>query len=201
MAIYTMKISGWELNGSAHSLTNEETDHLLDYQEEMGIDDLSEIGQDLEDVIEGYYPFDGNMWNISKPLDISDNTWITIEDEEGNHVLETKLGNIQSIDDVDEFHHFDTPLNAYPMEGSNENILLFLEENKGLVCNFEIVSSEVPTIEDLSYESSCIETPDGDWDFVNKMFFKGAELDMEFDDQWVRGKALTVELWTLEDVE
>ena len=199
MAYYKLKISGWELNGSAHSLTNEEKDALIEYQDLMGIDDLSEIGFDLEDVIDGYYPFDTNMWTISKPLDISERTYFDVVDAEGNTVLEFKIDDIENIEDVDIVHEPDTPLRGFGLKGEEENILLFLEENKGLVCDFEFYSDELPKVSDFAYEPNVIETPDGDWDFVNKVFFRGDELNMEFNDQFVNGKALTVELWTLDD--
>lgn len=202
MTNYTLKISGWELNASAHNLSYDEVDDLLDYQEEMGIDDLSEIGTGLEDIIDGYDPFDTNMWVISKPLDISDKTWFTVDDEDGNNILDFSINKIDEVnEDMVLDYEYPTPLQGYPEEDHNENILLFLEENKGLVCNFNFKSDTVPTIDDFTYESNCIETPDGDWDFVNKVFYKGKEIEMEYDEQWVRGKALTVELWTMDDIE
>lgn len=202
MTNYTLKISGWELNASAHSLTHDEVDHVYDYQEEMGIDDLSEIGTGLEDIIDGYDPFDTNMWVISKPMDISDKTWFTVDDEDGNNILDFAINKIDEVnEDIILDYDYPKPLQGYPEEDHNENILLYLEENKGLVCNFNFKSNTIPTIDDFTYESSCIETPDGDWDFVNKVFYKGKELDMEYDEQWVRGKALTVELWTMDDIE
>lgn len=201
MDTYKLKITGWELNGSAHNLTDEQVDDLDNYQDEMGIEDLSDIGYDLEDVLEGYDPFDTNMWNISKPLDISGKTWFTVEDSEGNNVLEFTINDIENIEDVDILHEYETPNQGFPIEFDNENILLFMEENKGLVCDFTFLSDTTPVLEDFSYEPGCIETPDGDWDYVNKVFFKTGELEMEYEEQWVRGKSLTVELWTLDDVE
>ena len=53
----------------------------------------------------------------------------------------------------------------------------------------------------VEYFREKIDTPDGDWDFVDKVFFKGTELEIDFDAQWTTGKALTVQLWTLKDVD
>ena len=199
--IYTLKVSGWELNGSAHSLTDEQLKQLDEYQDEMGIDDLNEIGFGLEDVIEDYYPFDTNMWVTSKPFDIPDSTYINVENENGITVLEFKLSDIEPHgEDQDPLFEYPTPLQGFPLEDNNENILLFIEENKGLVCGYKFSSNEPPRIKDFTYIQNCIETPDGDMEFIETFCFKNRELEIDFEDQWVRGKALTVELWTLDDV-
>lgn len=198
---YTVKVSGWELNGSAHSLTKEQVKQLKDYQEEMGIEDLNEIAFGIEDVIEGYYPFDTNMWVISKPFDIPNNTYFTVDNENDVTVLEFPLSKIESRSEEDDplFEYPDTH-QGYPMEDNNEDILLFMEENKGLVCEFKFYSNEPPKLEDFTYVTNFIETPDGDWDYIETLYFKNKELEMTYEEQWVRGKALTVELWSLSDL-
>ena len=41
MAKYKLRLHGWELNASAHSLTNEQVEDLKEYQEENGNEDPS----------------------------------------------------------------------------------------------------------------------------------------------------------------
>ncbi len=198
MSKYKLRVHGWELNASAHSLTNEEVDNLKEYQEENGHDDLSEMAWEIETVVDGYEPFSTNMWVIDVPMDNHSLSFI-LEDENGQEVTTFNL------DDMTDHYEFDEDydgriLNGYPQEGGEENILLFLEENKGVVYGFNIESEETPTSKDFSYIRGSIETPDGDWDFVDKVFFKGKELEVDFDFQDTRGKALTVQLWTLDNV-
>ena len=198
---YTVKVSGWELNGSAHSLTKEQVKQLKDYQEEMGIEDLNDIGFGLEDVIEDYYPFDTNMWVISKPFDIPNNTYFTVDNENDVTVLEFPLSKIEPRnEDNDPLFEYPESHQGYPMEDNNEDILLFMEENKGLVCEFKFYSNEPPKLEDFTYVPNFVETPDGDWEYIETLYFKNKELEMSYEEQWVRGKALTVELWSLSDL-
>lgn len=198
---YTVKVSGWELNGSAHSLTKEQVKQLKDYQEEMGIEDLNDIGFGLEDVIEDYYPFDTNMWVISKPFEIPNNTYFTVDNENDVTVLEFPLSKIESRnEDNDPLFEYPESHQGYPMEDNNEDILLFMEENKGLVCEFKFYSNEPPKLEDFTYVPNFVETPDGDWEYIETLYFKNKELEMSYEEQWVRGKALTVELWSLSDL-
>jgi hypothetical protein len=120
-------------------------------------------------------------------------------DDMENKVLEFGEKEMSDHYEVDEDADYGQTFNGYPIEGSEENIILWLEENKGWVCDFEFESDEVPTAKDFSMIGGCIETPDGDWDFIDKVYFKGKELEMDFNHQETRGKALTIELWTLED--
>jgi hypothetical protein len=198
MAKYKLRLHGWELNASAHSLTNEQVENLKEYQEENGNDDLSEIAWEIETVVEEYEPFNTNMWVIDVPMDNDKLTFI-LEGEDGEEVTTFKLDDMTDHYEIDEDYDSDSR-NGYPEEGGDENILLFLEENKGIVYGFNLESEEVPTAKDFSYVRGSIDTPDGEWDFVDKVFFKGTELEVDFDFQETRGKALTVQLWTLNDV-
>jgi hypothetical protein len=198
MAKYKLRLHGWELNASAHSLTNEQVEDLKEYQEENGNDDLSEIAWEIETVVEEYEPFNTNMWVIDVPMDNDKLTFI-LEGEDGEEITTFKLDDMTDHYEIDEDYDSDSR-NGYPEEGGDENILLFLEENKGIVYGFNLESEEVPTAKDFSYVRGSIDTPDGEWDFVDKVFFKGTELEVDFDFQETRGKALTVQLWTLNDV-
>ena len=198
MAKYKLRLHGWELNASAHSLTNEQVEDLKEYQEENGNEDLSEIAWEIETVVEEYEPFNTNMWVIDVPMDNDKLTFI-LEGEDGEEVTTFKLDDMTDHYEIDEDYDSDSR-NGYPEEGGDENILLFLEENKGIVYGFNLESEEVPTAKDFSYVRGSIDTPDGEWDFVDKVFFKGTELEVDFDFQETRGKALTVQLWTLKDV-
>ena len=198
MAKYQLKVYGWELNASAHSITDQQVDDIKQYQEENGYDDLSEMAWDLETVVEGYEPFSTNMWVIDKPMD-NDRLSFIIADENGEDITTFNLDEMTDHYEIDENYESED-YHGFPSEGEHENILLFLEENKGLVYGFNFESEEVPTPKDFSYIPSTIGTEEGDWDLIDKVFFKGKELEVDYDFQETRGKALTVQLWTLKDV-
>ena len=75
-----------------------------------------------------------------------------------------------------------------------DNILCSFDENKGGLQEYEFESDTVPTAKDFYYTNGCIETDDGDWDIIDKLFFKGVELDIsDWGDNM--GKASTVEIY------
>ena len=83
------------------------------------------------------------------------------------------------------------------MEGEQENILLWIDENKGVICNFTFETEDEIKVEDFKYLPSIIETPDGDWDIIETMMYKDSELQIEYEVTDVNNKALTVELYEL----
>jgi hypothetical protein len=72
--------------------------------------------------------------------------------------------------------------------------LATFDENKGGIANYVFESDVVPTKEDISYQSGDVATPNGDWDFISKFFFKGEELEVvDYLDN--RGKSSSVEIY------
>ncbi len=199
MAKYILKLQGLELHASAHSLTNQEVTDIKAYQEENGYKSLSEMDLEIENVINDYEPFVTNMWTVDVPMD-SDGLNFILQDETGKEVSTFKIHELTDHYEVDEDYESKS-CNGYPEEDGEENILLYIEEYKGIVYGMSFESNETPTPKDFSYIPGCISTPDGDLDFIDKVFFKGTELEIDFDFQDTKGKNLTVQIWTLEDVD
>lgn len=198
MAKYQLKVVGWELNASAHSLTNEQVEDIRNYQDENGYDDLNEMAFELETVVDGYEPFSTNMWVLDKAMD-NDALLFVVTDEDDTEVCRFELNEMTDHYEIED-NYESTDYQGYPVEGEEENILLFLEEGKGLVYGFNFESDETPKPEDFSYIPGTIGTPEQDWDIIDKIFFKGNELEIDYDFQSTVGKALTVEIWTLNDI-
>jgi len=61
-----------------------------------------------------------------------------------------------------------------------DNILATFDEGKGGIAGFETFESDtVPKPIDFCYQKGDIATPDGDWEFVSKMYFKAKELEVD----------------------
>jgi hypothetical protein len=59
------------------------------------------------------------------------------------------------------------------------NLYLSVDENKGGIFTFTFESDTVPTPSDFTYSTGSIDTPEGDYDFIDKIFFKGQPLEIE----------------------
>jgi|694.fasta_scaffold33937_8 hypothetical protein len=201
MAKYFLKTYGWEMESVAHSLTDDQVEQIQTLIEENEYDSLSDCRWDLEEqgIIEDFYGGD-LIFHMSAAMDNGTLNFV-IEDEQGNTVLEfdskqttdiyTYFG--EGVDPDTEFPHIGYV--AIPEETENiENIIVLFDENKGGIAQYVFESDEVPVIEDFAYMTGSVDTPDGDWDFMSRVFFKKKELEVD-DHLDNRGKASTLEIY------
>jgi len=200
MAKYTLEVYGWEMEALGHSLTDEQVEKIEELMEENEYDELSETRWDLEDegIIEDMYNPD--LFHMSAPMD-NGNTHFILKDEQGNEVLtfeDKECGDI--YDNVGEDDVLDS---QYPYMGyvaipedldGVDNVFVVIDENKGGIYEMELESDEVPTAKDFSYQSGSVDTPEGDWDFIARIFFKNQLLEIK-DHLDNRGKASTAQIF------
>jgi hypothetical protein len=121
-------------------------------------------------------------------------------DEEENKVLEFGIGETadlyETIEDFEEKYEYRS-YSAIPEKKGPTNLYLSVDENKGGIFTFTFESDTVPTPSDFTYSTGSIDTPDGDYDFVDKIFFKGRPLEIK-DNLDNSGKASTVKIYTLD---
>lgn len=197
---YTLEMYGWELEATGQSLTDEQVKSIQDLMETNGVDELWEVRHNIE--IEGIVDdlYDPDLYHTSRALDNS-GLWFSLKDENDEEVLTFELSDMGDIYETLGDSADDIPYEGYlslPGVGSNENvdnILAMFDENKGGIAEFEeFESDEVPTAKDFCVQHGDIATPDGDWDFISKVLYKGKELEV-YDHLDNRGKASTVEIY------
>ena len=202
MAKYKLNVYGWEMEAVGHTLTNEQVQSIKDLMEENGYESVSECIFELEDegILDDLYSPD--LFHISRALD-NGRLWFQVYDEnEENVVLEFEpkdMGDYYDLIGDDDFIEENYPYEGYlaipeDMDGV-ENILFVAHENKGGVVQLEFESDEVPTAKDFCFLSGDVGTPEGDWDFVSKYFYKGQLLEV-YDHLDNTGKASTAEIYT-----
>ena len=91
-------------------------------------------------------------------------------------------------------------LDAYPHD-AKPNILLYYQELRGTLVSFTIETDTQPKPTDFALTSRSLETPKYEIELVDKVLYKGQLLKREYQYEDYRGKNLTVELFTMEDVE
>lgn len=196
---YRLEMYGWEVESTAHSITDEQVGRIKELMETNEVEELWEVRFDIEDegIIEDLYNPD--LHHISRGLDNGHINFV-VKDEDDNEILTFDLNEMGTIYESMEDEADDIPYEGYlliPGQGDKkevDNIFATFDENKGGVAEFEFESDTVPTLEDFCYQHGDIGTPDGDWDFVSKIFFKKEELEV-YDGLDNRGKASTVEIY------
>jgi hypothetical protein len=203
MVKYKLLVNGYGLDGSAHTLTDEEVQTILSFKEKEGHKTLDEMYMDLPEILEDYDHYMTNYWVTTTTL-ANDSCHFVLVNEKDEVIWDVKFEDLDRT-----MENFEYPENAddhtkeidaYPHEGK-ENILLVYETVKGTMFNLEIESEEEPKPTDFAVTVQSMETPQYEEELVSKVFFKGTELERSFDEEFFRGKSLTVELFTMDDLD
>jgi hypothetical protein len=196
MKKYKLNSYGWSMEAIGKSLTNEEVLKTEELIKEKGSEFIWEVRFDIDDLFEMDI-WDGDLFHISKAFD-NNTAYFVIEDEEGKEVLNFEIKDFAELDEDyyenNEFLEYD----AFGNLEENKNVYVSIDENKGGMFLMEFESEEIPTEKDFTYTTGSIVTPEGDWDFIDKIFFKGQELEIvDYLDN--SGKASTVKIYTHDD--
>lgn len=203
MAKYKLLVNGYGLDGSAHSLTDEEVQNILSFKEKEGYKKLDEMYFDLPQILDGYDHYDTNYWVTTAALD-TESLHFVLVNENDEVVWDAKFKEMDFL-----MENFEYPedaedhakeIDAYPYEG-RENILLVYETIKGTMFGLEFESEEAPKPSDFAVTFQSMETPNYEEVLISKVFFKGQELERKYDEENYRGKNLTIELYTMDDID
>lgn len=199
MAKYTVNTYGWSFEAICKSLTDEQVQLIREKMDEEGHTKLHEIRFDLDELLE-FDIWDGEIFHTTEAFD-NGTMRFEILDEEGNKVSEFGVNDISSlydvIEDYDDKYKYKT-YNAVPQYNiPPTNLYLSVDENKGGIHTFTIESDTVPVASDFTVSSGSIDTPDGDYDFIDQVFFKGEPLEIE-DYLDNTGKASSCMMFTLD---
>lgn len=203
MAKYKLLVNGYGLDGSAHTLTDEEVQTILTFKEKEGYQNLTEMYMDLPEILEDYDHYMTNYWVTTTTI-ASESLHFVLVSENDEVVWDVKLDELDHLMDRFEYpedaDEHEKEIDAFPHEGK-ENILLVYETIKGTMFGFDIESDEEPKPTDFAVNFQTMETPNYEESLVSKMFFKGQEMERNYDEEAYRGKSLTVELFTMDDLD
>ena len=171
MKKYKLECYGWEMEALCHSLDNDKVERINKLVEEG--QELYEVVHDIEDCdVDIYSP---DLFHITRGLD-NGTMKFYLKDEDDNEILTFDIEQVRVVWDSFDYEGGYTSLSAFP---EDDNRLFIAFESKGGICSYEFESDEFPKMEDFSYLNGDIETPEGCWDFIDKIFFKGEELEIE----------------------
>jgi hypothetical protein len=202
MAKYKLLVNGYGLDGSAHTLTEEEVQKILSFKEKEGYKNFDEMYMDLLEILEDYDHYTTNYWVTTTAI-ATESLHFVLVSENDDVIWDAKLEELDRM-----MENFQYPENAedhvkeieaYPHDGK-ENILLVYETVKGTMFAIEIESEEGPKPTDFAVTIQSLETPKYEEELVSKVFFKGQEMERNYDEETFRGKSLTVELFTMDDL-
>ena len=196
MAKYKLNCYGWSLEAIGKSLTDEQVKKIEDLMKKAGYEELWEVRYDLEELLD-IDIWDGDLFHVSKAFD-NGTMYFTVEDDMEKQVLGFDIDQTGELDENYYEENDYVGYDSFPNETEPRNVYLSVDENKGGLYYMEFDSEEIPKPEDFTYTTGSIETPNGDWDFIDKIFYKGEELEIV---DWLdnSGKSSTLEIFTHDD--
>ena len=196
MAKYKLNCYGWSLEAIGKSLTDEQVKKIEDLMKKAGYEELWEIRHDLDELLD-IDIWDGDLFHVSKAFD-NGTMYFTVEDDMEKQVLSFDIDQTGELDENYYEENDYVGYDSFPNETEPRNVYLSVDENKGGLYYMEFDSEEIPKPEDFTYTTGSIETPNGDWDFIDKIFYKGEELEVV---DWLdnSGKSSTLEIFTHDD--
>lgn len=206
MPQYKLILGGYGFDGSAHVLTDAEVQKLEDTVQEKGYDSLDDLYSELPELLDKYDYVETNYWVTITAL-ASDDLIFYLYDQDENLIWEATFEELTPT--FDEDCGFDFPedaddntkeIDAYPHEGK-ENILMVYEIVKGTLISFLVDSEEQPKPSDFSCTVQSLETPRDDYELVDKMFFKGVQLESNGDDEHYWSEGHNVVLYTMDHLD
>jgi hypothetical protein len=158
---YTLNTYGWSSEFVGKSLTKEQTEQIENLKKARGVENLWEIRFDIDDEMD-FDMWDGDLLHVNKILN-NETASFELVDENREVVLNFGIEDIKFVDeDIDSY-------DVFPSE--NVDVLFSIDESKGGMFSYEIESDVVPTIEDFNYSQTTIDTPEGDWDIIDNIFY------------------------------
>lgn len=196
MSKYKLNCYGWSLEAIGKSLTDEQVKKIEDLMKKAGYEELWEVRYDLEELLD-IDIWDGELFHVSKAFD-NGTMYFTVEDDMEKQVLSFDIDQTGELDENYYEENDYVGYDSFPNETEPRNVYLSVDENKGGLYYMEFDSEEIPKPEDFTYTTGSIETPNGDWDFIDKIFYKGEELEVV---DWLdnSGKSSTLEIFTHDD--
>lgn len=193
--VYTLNTYGWSAEFVGKSLSVEQLSLINDLLDEKGVDDISEIRFDLDD-LDNFDIWDGDILHMTKALD-NDTMLFQVLDEDEKVVLEFGIEDLVNLGDINEDIYNDQKFyDVFPTE--NSSVYFSVDEFKGGIFSYEFESDELPKIEQFNYLKTSIDTPNGEWDIIDKIYHNGEELEiLDYLDN--TGKAATIELFHWEE--
>ena len=178
MKKYQIIIEGIEYGASGHNLSKKEFDSLINTGKNLS---------DIQTVIPDYEPWSPNFWSVSKPLK-NDKLVISLKSENEEIIWSASCNEFNDIYDHSEqfpdimkydlWDEFEFNGEAVCHE-EHPYILYYQELNQGTSAKFIFESVETPKPQDFSIVYGTIETEEDEFEYIEKVYFKGELLSFE----------------------
>lgn len=176
---YQIRALGYCVEATAHGLSKDEVTLVERWCEAEGCTP-DEITGNLEEALDGYNCYSTNLWQ-SGIVPIVDSVRLVLLDDEENEIL--TIAKPRSLVGGAATEH------TLKTDRKDGNVLVYFEEYKGLVATWTLQSDSIPTAKDFSVDTDKIVVDGDETEFIDGVRFRGEELERDYDEEDIRGKA------------
>jgi hypothetical protein len=179
---YQLKGLGWCGEITAHKLTPAQVKVVKARAKEESID-LDSLGN-MEDVLENYNCYDTNAWQSGVLPFLHGSRYVLVDSKD------KILFSIESFEN--------TPLGPKLISGKKPeycakrgkgNLLVYCEEHKGTTAVWNLEEETDPQPKDFTFTIGKLEIDGDTTPFVYSVSYKGKELERDYDEEMIVGKA------------
>lgn len=176
---YQLRALGFCMEASAHQLNEEEVKEVEAWCETSGCA-TDEISGNLEEVLEDYDCYSTNLWQ-SNLLPILDSVRLVVVDND-----EVEIFTIDKPYKVEENSNQE---GSHRVDRNNEDILIYIEESKGLAGTWVLDSTTTPLAEDFTILTNTLVIDGDQTRLISGIKYQKNKLEQDFEAEDIRGKA------------
>jgi hypothetical protein len=179
---YQLRGLGWCGEITAHKLTPNQIKTIKAHAKKEGIG-LDGLGN-MEDILEDYNCYNTNTWQTGVLPFLHSSRYVLVNSD--NKVLFS----IETFENTNKGPKFQTIEKAeFCAKRDKGNLLVYCEEHKGTTAIWTVESKKVPVPSDFTFAIGKLEIDGDTTPFVTTIYFKGKELERDYDGEMIVGKA------------
>ncbi len=174
---------GWCGEATAHKLTPAQVKQVKAHASETE-ESLDGLSGSMEDIVRDYNCYSTNLWQ-SGTLPFIHATRYALVDSKNKIIY--SIEKFENSKGGPKFEIAEKP--EYQAAKNRGDVLVFVEEHKGTTAVWEIESNTVPKQSDFVFRLGKLQLDGDDTLYVDSILYKGVELERNYDEEMVVGKA------------
>jgi hypothetical protein len=181
--VYELRALGWCGEFTAHKIKESDAEIIRQHAIKNG-EEYDNIGGSLEGILADYDCYNTNLWQTGM-LPFPHSSSFALYDKNNKEIF--CIEKLEGGPKLPQLNYVDEP--EYEATTGPDNILVFCEECKGTPAIWLVESDTVPSPTDFTFKICKVRIEGDDTDYVDSVYYKGRELDRDWDNEFTRGKS------------
>jgi hypothetical protein len=176
---------GWCVEVSAHQLTSDQVTQVRAHADKSS-ENVNNLSGSMVGIVDDYESYDTNLWQ-SGVLPLLRSSCYALVNDKGDSLY--RIEHFENSKDGPRFVIAEKP--TYVAEKKKGNVLVLVDEGKGTTAVWEIESEAIPEQKDFTFKLAKISVGDDETLYIDSVLYRGEELERNYDEEAIDGKATT----------